>query len=147
MVANRVVIDPSVAAKWFLPDETGAELADQWVASMFTGAVELVAPQLFYDEVGNALLRAAGAHTPRISKQKAFVFFRELLSWPLEQIQTRHTDRERAFELASRHSKGYYDMVYLALAERLDCQWLTADTKVLKSSGSQFPSHRVALLA
>ena len=38
-------------------------------------------------------------------------------------------------------------MCYLALAETLDCVWVTADEKVLRACRAGFPVSRVVLLS
>jgi predicted nucleic acid-binding protein len=45
----------------------------------------------------------------------------------------------RAFALASRFRIGVYDCLYLALAERENCELLTADDKLVKSLQPTFP--------
>ena len=147
MDPERFVLDPSVAAKWYLTEENERLAANQLFARLFGGSVRLSVPDLFFDELAHALVKASAAHAPRISKIEARAYFLQALGFPLDREVLLSADRERAFELATRHSKVYYDMVYLALAERLECNWLTADEKVLKSSGPNFPASRISLLA
>ena len=105
-----MVLDPSVGAKWYLQDEPGAEAADRWLAALLAAEVGLIVPHLFYDELGNSLVKASAAHHPRISKIEARAVFLRTLGLPLEPVTVTTADRERAFQLAIRHSKGYYDM-------------------------------------
>jgi predicted nucleic acid-binding protein len=49
-VKNSLVVDSSVAVKWYLP-ENGSERA----ASLLEAAIRLVAPDLLIPEVGNVL--------------------------------------------------------------------------------------------
>jgi predicted nucleic acid-binding protein len=45
----------------------------------------------------------------------------------------------RAYEISSNMRQGVYDCLYVALAEREKCELLTADDKLLKNLGPQFP--------
>ncbi|MDZ4686016.1 MAG: type II toxin-antitoxin system VapC family toxin [Planctomycetaceae bacterium] len=45
----------------------------------------------------------------------------------------------RAFDLASQFRIGVYDCLYFALAEREQCELVTADQRLVSSLGSQFP--------
>ena len=45
----------------------------------------------------------------------------------------------RAIEISSRTRSGYYDCLYVALAEREKCQLITADQKSINNLAPHFP--------
>jgi predicted nucleic acid-binding protein len=45
----------------------------------------------------------------------------------------------RAYAISSAFRQGVYDCVYVALAEREGCEFVTADTKLIANLGAQFP--------
>jgi predicted nucleic acid-binding protein len=85
----------------------------------------LLAPRLLLEEVTNALL--TGVRRRRwtgASADAAFVLLRQL---PVQLVDT-SADLDRAFELARRYDDHpVYDMLYVAVAERLRTQLITAD--------------------
>jgi predicted nucleic acid-binding protein len=45
----------------------------------------------------------------------------------------------RAVDISSQTRSAYYDCLYVALAEREECELVTADERLLNSLGRQFP--------
>jgi predicted nucleic acid-binding protein len=45
----------------------------------------------------------------------------------------------RAIDISSRLRIGVYDCLYVALAEREGCEFVTADDKLIKNLQAQFP--------
>jgi predicted nucleic acid-binding protein len=45
----------------------------------------------------------------------------------------------RAYAISSQARIGVYDCVYVALAERESCEFITADDKLVKNLQGQFP--------
>jgi predicted nucleic acid-binding protein len=45
----------------------------------------------------------------------------------------------RAIDISSRTRSGYYDCLYVALAEREGCELVTADQKSINNLALQFP--------
>ena len=149
---RRLVIDASVAAKWFLRDEKGADLADTILLGLLADEIELHAPQIFYYEVGALLARACGTSDPltrrrRLEHPQAARSITELFGLPIRVSAPTEQESLRVLELSVAYSKSYYDMTYLHLAEKLDCQWCTADEKILAGSPRHFPSQHVVLLS
>jgi len=153
-MAERAVVDASVVVKWFLRDgsETDCDLADEVLAALLARDVELYAPEILVYEVCGVLTRACltrlpGLSTSRITKNDAAQCVRDLISLP---IQIMHLDADalvRALELAVDFSKTHWDMSYVGLANRLGCQWLTADEKFLAAIRAGFPAHLVVRLS
>lgn len=153
-MADRVVLDASVAVKWFLKDslETDTDLADDILVAMLAGDLEVHAPRISCYEVGGVLTRACltkdpVSKTPRISKADAVQCLRDFLDLPIEMHDTSPDQAARALEMAVDYNKTHWDMIYVHLAQQLGCQWLTADEKFFQAMPAGFPVHLVLRLS
>jgi predicted nucleic acid-binding protein len=119
---TRVVVDASVAVKWFIPEELSAD------ARMFLAAeYELLAPDLLWAELGNALWKK---HRRReLDPRTARRLLRDFARVPIEYHASEHWT-EAALELAVRHGITVYDGLYLALAAGNGCRVVTADRRL-----------------
>ncbi len=153
-MATKMVVDASVAAKWFLQDpaESDVDLANELLLSMLAGETEIHAPDVLSYEVCSVLVSACltrqqGQRIPRLPKDKAIRCIRGLFALPIHMHAVAEQKSVEALEWAVDYAKGYYDMLYLRLADELDCAWYTADKKILRANRPGFPSHRVFLLS
>ena len=151
---ERLVIDASVAVKWFLRDthETEIAKADAILDSLMNGDVAVHVPEIFKSEVCGALTKACahrltGTRTPRLTRELALSSIRDLFKLPLSVHRTTEQDAVEAADLAINYGKGLYDMAYLKLALNLDCRWCTSDAKFLRAVPASFPKERVVLLS
>ncbi|MCW2783719.1 MAG: vapC3 [Marmoricola sp.] len=123
------VLDASVVVEWISPvaDPDGPEI--RLMHRLARAGVVLHAPHLLIQEAGNVLL--TGVRRGRWTPAEADEAFGDLDRLPL----VRHADNndlERAWELSRRYDEHpIYDMVYLAIAERLDEVLVTADQRLL----------------
>jgi predicted nucleic acid-binding protein len=132
----NLIVDSSVAIKWFVPEPYSTE-ARRILDDYQTGAVSFLAPDLINAEFGNIVwkkrlfqgLDEADAQTVIDEFRK--VTFR--LTSTAELL-------EEAFLLAVTHHRSVYDMLYLALSIRENCQFVTADEKMVNAIGSSFPN-------
>ncbi len=118
---TTLVVDASVAAKWFLP-EPDAPAA----LRLLDGSHRLVAPDLICAEVGNLVwkLHSRGA----LDKSEALELIEHFLSMPLEIHETGFL-LGPALEVAMVTQRTVYDSLYLALAIELDASVVTADER------------------
>ena len=117
----RYVVDASVAIKWFLP-EIYAEAAGFLQNSFY----RLHAPAFFVLEVGNALCKKI--RRQELIKKEGDAILEELAHLPVR----KHSDQQLlrpAYALARQTHQSLYDCMYLALAETIDGQVVTADRK------------------
>lgn len=119
-----LVVDASVAVKWFA-EEPNSDRAERVLA----GPDELIAPELFLAELGNALRKKAiqGIVTREQALQavaKAPSFFARL--YPLADLAF------RAAEIAFDLQHHIYDCFYLALAERERVPIVCADDRLMR---------------
>lgn len=131
----KYVLDASVALKWVLP-EPDAPKAIALRDDFSKGSLELLAPDVFQVEVAHALARAERRKVlqpPQGTQRLA-----DLLS-TLPQLHAYFPLLPRAFEIASTMRVGVYDCLYVALAEREQCELITGDDKLLKNLQAKFP--------
>ncbi len=120
-----LIVDASVALKWFLRDEP------QWreATALLRGAEPLIAPELIIADVCNAAWR--GVRANRIQAVQAEGIARSLADLftslvPLPGLA------ERAIVIAGQLDHAVYDCFYLALSEVRDIPFVTADTRLLR---------------
>jgi len=124
-----VVVDASVVVDWVAPDADRAGPAFRYLRRAVAAPVRLQAPPLLVQEVGNALL--TGVRRGRWDGAEADRMFALLRQMPVELIHDER-DVDRAWELSRRYDEHpLYDMVYVALAERLGDTMVTADEELL----------------
>jgi len=116
---TSLVVDASVAAKWFLP-EPGAEAA----LRLLNGRRRLIAPDLIHAEIGNIAWKLCARKV--LSAEEATEMIEHLLSMPLE-IHESGPLLPQALEIAIATDRTVYDSLYLALAVELDATVITAD--------------------
>lgn len=128
------VVDASVVVDWVAPDPAAAGGAARGLLSELVLRGETpVGPRLLREEVGNALL--SGIRRRRWSGAQADAAYILLQRLPLAEPDGA-VDRDRAFELSRRYDEHpLHDMVYVALAERLRLELITADTRLLERVG------------
>jgi predicted nucleic acid-binding protein len=131
----RYVVDSSVAVKWVIT-EAHSDKADLLHADFQNHVHELVAPDVFPAEVGHALTRAERQGRVQVGKGKI------LLADVLTTAPRFHPSFPflfRAADISSAMRIGFYDCLYVALAEQENCELLTADDKLIKNLQKQFP--------
>jgi predicted nucleic acid-binding protein len=122
------VVDASVVIDLIAPDVTGDLVVGALFAKWAAAAVTLTAPGLMWLEAENALL--TGIRRGRWNGADADGAAVLLERIPVRQADT-DEDRIRAFELARRYDNWpIYDMLYVAVAERIGEEYVTADRKL-----------------
>lgn len=120
----RVVIDSSVAVKWLVAErEANVTDALRLLRQHADGLVALCAPTHIVLEVLNAA-HHRGLAAPEMSDAARFLLKARLRLTPVEDLA------ERAAEIAAGHGLTVYDAAFVALAETLDCELVTADRRL-----------------
>ena len=133
---TRVVVDASVAVKWFVPEELSSE-----ACTFLTSEYALLAPDLLWAELGNALWKK---HRRReLGQRTARRLLRDFSRVPIEFHATERWT-EVALELAIRHGITVYDGLYLALAAGSGCRLVTADRRLHEACGEGVIRHLVS---
>lgn len=117
----RVVVDASVAIKWFVP-EVHAEAARR----LLREGVTLLAPDLIWAEFANALWRKWRAG--ELAAEEVQEILGDFRRFPLR-IHAGEALYEVAWPVAQSSGRTFYDSLYLALALSTGCQMVTADLR------------------
>ncbi|MBI2552517.1 type II toxin-antitoxin system VapC family toxin [Candidatus Uhrbacteria bacterium] len=119
-----VVVDASVALKWFLPEE-GAPEAMTILNDHVFGREEIFVPDILFYEIVNALRYKPDLDNPAVEK------FIEVLSWfELKRIGTDEQFLKEILQVAREFDISGYDAAYAALARIFNCSLITADTRL-----------------
>jgi predicted nucleic acid-binding protein len=125
---NLLVLDASVAVKWFLlSEEPGKIQALGLLARYRAKEFELVVPDLFWAEFGNVLLKATRqGRCTAAEGEESFAAsnhsgYRPRYRLPLLQP---------AFIIANQYGRSFYDSLYVALAVSLEATLITADERL-----------------
>ncbi|HZZ82858.1 MAG TPA: type II toxin-antitoxin system VapC family toxin [Gemmataceae bacterium] len=129
------VLDSCVAIKTILPEldsDKAIRLRDQARAGIHL----LLAPEFFPMEVGHSLTRAE--RQLRINPPDGWNGWKAIMA-DCPQLYPALPLMPRAFDISSSMRIGIYDCIYVALAEREGCDFVTADDKLVKNLQSTFP--------
>jgi predicted nucleic acid-binding protein len=132
------VVDASVAAKWFLP-ENGEAFADHALALLDKydkKEVRFVVPDLFYAEIASAIWKAVRVgRVQRAFGDQALVLLtqRDFATVPSLKLL------DDAFQIATDHGRSVYDSLYVALAVQAKTQLITADERLANALAAYFP--------
>ncbi len=131
------VVDASLVVDWVAPGPGPQSQAMNVLDRLVEVGADLEAPRLLLEEVSNALL--TGVRRGRWTGNDADVAHGMLLRLPVRLHQDSR-DLSRAWELSRRYDNHpIYDMLYVALAERLHQSLVTADRQLcqlLQARGS-----------
>jgi predicted nucleic acid-binding protein len=132
----RLVIDASVAAKWFLPDEPFSTTALELLHRATAGTTEFIVPDLFFSECGNILWKAA--RRKRLSAEEALAAIQVI-----EQLQPLTVPAagllESTLQIARKYDRTFYDSLYLAVAAKQQAILVTADEKLANATAAHLP--------
>lgn len=129
-MADRIVIDASVALKWQFRDELETEQAIQMLADFIDGRIELISPTLFAYEIVNAVHIAVVKE--RIPEKEGLDAINDILSVGIRLIDFTEFV-ESTFNRAQGYKRSAYDCAYLSLAEREGCPMFTADKRLFNA--------------
>jgi predicted nucleic acid-binding protein len=124
-----VVVDASVAVKWFVSaDESGVDDAAALLAQHAGGEIRLVAPTLIVHELTGVFMRRLRG--PLVAEAlDAFFDAGVHLVAPDRALTV------RAAELAGRCQLSAFDSAYAAVADSLECTLATADRRLANALG------------
>lgn len=122
---TRYVVDASVGIKWFLP-----EIHSEAAGRLTLLNASLHVPAFFHLELGNVLSKRI--RRDELASEEGFAILKELQRIPLQEHSNERL-MPPAFALAIQTGRSLYDCLYLALAEAIDGQVVTADRKLCSS--------------
>lgn len=120
-----LIVDASVALKWYLSDEPHAANA----RAILDAGETLIAPDIVIAEVCNAAWR--GVRAGRIDQTQARAIARSMPRL-FGALVGGSALAERGVEIANRLDHAVYDCFYLALSEARDVPLITADGRLLR---------------
>lgn len=129
----KYVLDASVALKMVL-NEQDSPLALPLRDDFRNGIHELIAPDILPAEMGHALTRAERKRV--IPQGHARILFYDFLD-PCPQLLPYEEFYDRAMQLSSDFRIGFYDCLYVSLAQREGCPLISADEKLVKMFAGQ----------
>jgi predicted nucleic acid-binding protein len=118
--------------KWFLPENGNSE-AEKLLTAFLSGTASLYTPDLLLIEAASALWRRSVV-LMQLPPADAKAIYRDLLTLPLN-FQPSERLAAAAFSLALARRHSVYDSVYCALAIEMDCEFITADRKLVAKLG------------
>lgn len=118
---EKVVLDSSVVTKWYTK-EKGSKAAIEYRDPDVEGELTVIEPSLVIYEVTNAL-----NYNPNFSEPDVKESIKSLIDLHLEIIDPSKEMIERIVSLARDYGTSIYDSSYLALANMLDVNMVTAD--------------------
>lgn len=123
----KYVLDASVALKWVLP-ETDSDKADVLRDRLERRIDDFLAPDIFAAEVGHAITKAERRRL--ITPSQGSHLLSDILG-TLPQLVPSLPLVPEAYALASAARISFYDCLYVALAEREGCQFITGDARLI----------------
>ncbi|UBF24530.1 type II toxin-antitoxin system VapC family toxin [Kovacikia minuta CCNUW1] len=130
---DKIVVDSSVVIKWFVVEPYSVE-ACQLLNHYQSGGLTLLAPDLIYSEVGNIVWKKQQFQgLAATDAQQVIDCFRSLNLV----LTPTATLLDAAYSLAVTYN--VYDAMYLALSQREQCPFITADEKLVNAVSPNFP--------
>lgn len=131
---KSVIIDASVALKWFF-DEELKEVAEDIFDQIETRKIKAIVPEIFYFEMSNI----CSMKSRRKLAEPALVmtYFSKILDIGLER-HLHETIADVALEYSLQMEVSVYDASYLALAEIYGAPLVTADKKLVRACQGKF---------
>ena len=131
----KYVLDSSVAFKWEVP-EVHSDKARRIRDEARQGIHELIAPDVFAIEIAHAMTRAE--RQGRVSIVDGWRLWQAIMA-EAPALDDYIPLLPRAYAISSAARIGVYDCLYVALAERKACEFITADMRILSNLASTFP--------
>lgn len=135
---EAVVVDASVAAKWYLNDEEAADKALLLVRRFMQGHTEIRAPDQIRYEVPAAIARASMGSSPRVELEIGRQGIEAFLSRGISTINSDDLIIS-AYSLLHQYGCSFYYPLYLALSQRISVALLTADQRFYRTV-QRYPS-------
>lgn len=120
---KTIVVDASVAIKWFLPEVHAGN-----AAQLLQKNLQLIAPDLFLAEVGNILWKKN--RLKELALETATEILDNFKKLPIN-IYESEPLLDIAWQIATTYQCAVYDSLYVALAKTEKCLLVTADQTLI----------------
>jgi predicted nucleic acid-binding protein len=136
------VVDASVAAKWYFPEES-SDRAATLLERAGAGAVGLIAPDLLLYEMGSVALKKMRTHQAKLDDAEAML---SALAAFRVQLVPSASFVPLALGLAAASGASFYDAVYLVTARESGGTLVTNDRRlVAQARGCGMAGHVITL--
>jgi predicted nucleic acid-binding protein len=131
----KYILDSNVALERVLPETDDAK-ASRIRAEFQQGIHELLSQDVFPIEVARSLARAE--RRGEIKHGEGLLKMADVFTY-MPDLHLYLSLPTKAFAIASRARIGVYDCSYVVLAEREECELLTADDRLVRALQATFP--------
>jgi predicted nucleic acid-binding protein len=135
---SLIVLDASVAVKWFLPEkvETLASEALALLGRSGRNEIQIIVPDLFWVEFASVLWKAIWrGNFPKDSADAALASLKRFDFPTVPSLEL----LDNAFQIATAPGQTVYDCLYVALAVQTNAQLITADERLVNALAARFP--------
>jgi predicted nucleic acid-binding protein len=136
----QYVLDANVVVKWFIP-EVDSDKADRLLADFRNHRLDIIAPDVLVSEVGNTLWKRS-VKIKDISVADAASSYTDFLDLDVP-LHASTTIAEDALSIATSEQHPLHDTLYISLALKKSCEFITADEKLVNKLGRRFPLIRL----
>ncbi len=136
----QYVLDANVVVKWFIP-EVDSDKADRLLADFRNHRLDIIAPDVLVSEVGNTLWKRS-VKIKDISVADAASSYTDFLDLDVP-LHSSTTIAEDALSIATSEQHPLYDALYISLALKKGCEFITADEKLVTKLSHRFPLIRL----
>lgn len=122
-----IIIDTSVAFKWFDKSESNYEEARKILKDHLLGNQEIIIPDLFFYELTNAWSTKSALQAKDIKNN-----LEKIKKYSFTIIPVDFAILEKTVEFAKKFTVSVYDATYAILASEKKCNLITADSKFIE---------------
>lgn len=133
---KKLVVDSSVAIKWYIPQPYFTESL-QILDDYQNNRISLFAPDFIYAELGNIVWKYQ--RFQGLTDDNAENIVNDFRSLSITTIPARVLLPE-AYKIAVQYRRSVYDSLYIALGLQLQCQFVTADEKLVNAVKDSIPN-------
>ncbi|EKD90751.1 MAG: hypothetical protein ACD_30C00092G0019 [uncultured bacterium] len=128
-----IVVDTSVAFKWFDPTEDFSLEAEKILKDHLAGKNIIIVPDLFFYELANSWATKSELTLNKITRN-----FKDLekIKLLVEIIDLKSVSK--AAKMSKKCRVSVYDAIYAVLAKEKGCNLITADSRFVKQVGLAF---------
>lgn len=135
-MSGELVIDSSVVVKWFV-DETLIDIARLVRSEWKSRRIVCFAPDLLFVEMGNIIWKKRRRNEISTADASLVIGGLQRLPW---RVTSTESLLEDAYKIATEWDRTVYDSCYLALANRMKCDFVTADDRLANAVAAHLPN-------
>ncbi len=135
--SGQWVVDASVALKWYLRDEEYIPEADGLLEAHSSGTAILAAPHYIRYEIANGL--EVASRRGRIALHQIPQRLQAFLDLNIALVSDEWDVFLSAIDIATQVSASFYDSLYLAVAQGMSYNFVTADRRLYNHVNSKLP--------